>query len=579
MSAGLDGALASVRSPQDDAYPQRPTRGSITLWKASNVSSEAVTYSIIFAVVGVLLTLQVTLELTGLTHFTPFHFGLLLLMLGTFIVAATILSVLPVKGAQTVGEILILRILDSGKNWEREPLRSFLELFLCASAVWQSLLSTGDLATSLVCGTLSSWAVVLAGELATEPLRTVEAALAKTYGDAEPQVDDKHGPGRRMGCSITLLALYAWGGVQLIYAHVRDLLWASGLAAFMCLGTLLLAKLCTACKPVRRVGELIQDRLVLNVASNWQKQPLRCAIELCLSLGAALFAHGAVGRGASAGETSHVLLAAQAGVLSGVITCLVCEAAFEGRVFEGRSEAAAACELMPLAAEPSRVMQPIVTTTDRESPWNCVLCCLPKGIVGAASHHNATIELAGDGEVGGEVNSEEAPSHLSPSSIDPSLGGAQLQPPAYTSAVRTELLSPAMLPSPIAFPILRVRTTGVVCTQADLTPTLAFMGSALHRGEALATLFDLRDTGAELRPPPFSLLRQAIGWANSHAKEWDTHVQCIAVLLSLSGAAKPLLNLAIRMLNPPQPIVVCNDEGEALAFLARHQTARSRTVR
>ena len=44
-----------------------------------------------------------------------------------------------------------------------------------------------------------------------------------------------------MSCSITLLALYAWGGLRLIYAHVADILWASALAALLAFATTALA--------------------------------------------------------------------------------------------------------------------------------------------------------------------------------------------------------------------------------------------------------------------------------------------------------------------------------------------------
>ena len=201
--------------------------------------------SLLSVFAGVLLTLQVTLEVhwrIGLPSTLSLQeIGTLLLSLASFIVAAGLVSILPVRGQARFGHILTSRITDSGKNWQEEPLRSFIELFLCASAVWHTYAATDELVFSLLCGVLCSWAVIFGGEVSTEPLRRLERAIASAFGSPK-EVTEGVAPEQRIGCSISLLALYCWGGLQLIYAHVHDLLLASSLAALMFFGALVLAK-------------------------------------------------------------------------------------------------------------------------------------------------------------------------------------------------------------------------------------------------------------------------------------------------------------------------------------------------
>jgi len=63
-------------------------------------------------------------------------------------------------------------------------------------------------------------------------------------------------------------------------------------------------------------------------------------------------------------------------------------------------------------------------------------------------------------------------------------------------------------------------------------------------------------------------------WANANAAKWDTYGQGVAVWMT-SEVMRPILQLATRILKPPQPIIYANEEHEAMAFLAQHQTVRS----
>jgi len=204
-----------------------------------------------------------------------------------------------------------------------------------------------------------------------------------------------------------------------------------------------------------------------------------------------------------------------------------------------------------------------------------LLCCLPK-------QHDSTTDVPPMGSAVEQAPREHDCCRDAPSAPLPP---HHCLPPAQTTAIVSELLRPealscrdvaaaaaASLPA-LAFPLLRIRTTGKDCNEEDLTPTLAFCDATLRRGEPFLVLFDLRDTGT-LRPPPFSLVRKVFSWANSVAVQWDTHVQGIGILMT-SSVMRPLLEMATKIMKPPQPMVYAASDSEALAFLAQQRTIRS----
>jgi hypothetical protein len=129
--------------------------------------------AVFLAAVGALLGLRAVLEINGRSapsHASPVDvhsFSLLMLMLADLhnyvlllptaaaIVASALLIVLPVPALNAAGEILRGRIVSTSKNWQEDALRSFVELFLCASAVWHAFMASGHLGYSLACGVLS----------------------------------------------------------------------------------------------------------------------------------------------------------------------------------------------------------------------------------------------------------------------------------------------------------------------------------------------------------------------------------------------------------------------------------------
>ena len=137
---------------------------------AANAQSSNLGSTIFTAAIGVLVTLQAVLELNGRvmgapSHVSPVISGLLLLMLAAFIGGTSVLSILPSPLVNAVGALLQSRLIDAGRNWKEDALRSFVELFLSISSGLHTFQNTGHLGSSLGCGLLASWAVILGGEL------------------------------------------------------------------------------------------------------------------------------------------------------------------------------------------------------------------------------------------------------------------------------------------------------------------------------------------------------------------------------------------------------------------------------
>lgn len=302
------------------------------------------------------------------------------------------------------------------------------------------------------------------------------------------------------------------------------------------------------------MGETLQDRLFFSAAHNWAARPLRSAIELCVCMGVALHAYGRLG---------SIVGAIQLGVVCGVCTVLVGDAIRHAFV-------------RPAGAE--------LRGPSRGSAYAAAGCVAAVGVVVAGV-------LAASGGGGGAWWAAASPEASSAPTLLRQYNGAptrfvhperySLLPPAYTPALRTEFLQPAKLPTRLHFPLLRIKTTGAIATAVDITSSLALMTEVLDAGEPLLALFDMRDTGCcpranepRIVPPPLGLVWQLLKWAGAHAGAWDAHAQAIAIVIGSNGAAKPLLQLAIKFTKPPQPMLICENEKEALAFLAKHHVAR-----
>ena len=63
-------------------------------------------------------------------------------------------------------------------------------------------------------------------------------------------------------------------------------------------------------------------------------------------------------------------------------------------------------------------------------------------------------------------------------------------------------------------------------------------------------------------------------WADANARQWDEHVQGIAIVLA-NPLVRSFAAMVTKMMQPPQPISWCATEAEALAFLGSIRVARS----
>jgi len=268
-----------------------------------------------YTLAGVLFTLKLAVEARAhalgdsAIRIDPSTFGVMLLTLAAFLVVAKALTI--TTATSHAAHVLRSRVLDAGQNWQSDPTRSFIELFACVSVIWSTYAVHARIGLSLLCGVLSSLVIICCGELVTRPLREFEETLMRSW-DAPTTY-----AGKRVGCSMGVLALYAWSGVGLIYAHVSDIALASALATTMLVAILLAARVITAFPPTRRVGEILQDR-ILRSAPNWAAHPLRSAFELSACTGVCVLTYGLHG---------SPVFALQAGATAGMLSVLYTELA------------------------------------------------------------------------------------------------------------------------------------------------------------------------------------------------------------------------------------------------------------
>ena len=232
--------------------------------------------SLVSAVAAILFTIKAVLySLSPTDHggkVTIEAFTLSMLCSVTFLVGANSLMLFDITSK--AGAILLHRstpakIID---NWEKETLRSFVELSIWLGTSWWTLQLTGSGMTALACGTATGWIVVFCGEFLTGTLRTLERRIRRACGEDEDECTSL------ASGSVTLCCLYGYGGLSTIFQHSDDILTACCLAGLAGLLLLTSAKLITAWPPTRRCGEMLQDR-VLNAYDNWGSCPTRSATE------------------------------------------------------------------------------------------------------------------------------------------------------------------------------------------------------------------------------------------------------------------------------------------------------------
>ena len=304
--------MVAVQSVLDRVLPVTPPRRFVKGGGQSDPSGSgscgpgAMVLTGVCAVGGVLLTMQTVSHINTLPDLEKIALSALASVF--FVVLSNVL--LTFGPTRNHGRILVDRIKHAPQNWEEETLRSFVETGTWLCVCWLTADATGNWPLALLCATVSSWFVVLFGEMATTRYRTVEEKLRRVWGDTALESQYK-----ASGSSF-LLCLYGYGILNSIYAHVQDIALAGLLSGLTGSVLLLTAKLLAAWPPTRRAGLLIEGRMSPGgTLANWRDYPLRSATEACSFVGITLGVYA-----------SHSLtLAVQAGAFSGMVVCLVGE--------------------------------------------------------------------------------------------------------------------------------------------------------------------------------------------------------------------------------------------------------------
>ncbi|GLD91890.1 hypothetical protein PINS_up000423 [Pythium insidiosum] len=210
------------------------------------------------------------------------------------------------KPTRWAGVILQDRFLRAQENWQENPVRSFVELGCFLGVIYGSYAIYGDLIVATQVGTVSGMLVALIGEQLRSHTQSLplsdDVELEKTKILPLPVM--------------SLLGLVGAVAFNIIYTHLRSIEVAFALATTSGIAFALLGDMFVIWKPTRRVGLILQERIVY-IRYNLRMHPFRSWIELG-SLGAGWY-------------TSYVflwpndlLVSTQFGTFAGILAC-VCD--------------------------------------------------------------------------------------------------------------------------------------------------------------------------------------------------------------------------------------------------------------
>ena len=275
----------------------------------------------------------------------------------------------PTRG---MGKVLVERVTSMVGNWQNETLRSFVELFIWMGVMWATFTATERGFFSLLCATMSGAVVVLCGECLTAQIRKIGTEFANAYqrsGAAAAGSLEEVGSGSvdeialkrcKEGAHLvdpTLLCIYGYGVIAVIYHNVSDITVAGLLAGLAGCALLATATLIRCWPPTRRLGEMLQDR-ILNTRANWTAFPSRSASEVSVFLGVTI---GAYVHAPPEGSVLHlisggwpIVFGVQAGLLAGFLVCVLGEIVLGERELVKLRRPAAAPAAAPAAGAHSR---------------------------------------------------------------------------------------------------------------------------------------------------------------------------------------------------------------------------------
>ena len=215
--------MAAVEGVLDRVLPATPPRRFVKPGPSGSgpCGPGTMVLSGVCAVGGILLTMQTASHIIALPDLEKIALSCLA---SAFFVAlsSALLSFGPTRN---LGRILVDRITHAPQNWEEETLRSFVETGTWLCVCWLAADATGNWPLALLGATVSSWFVVLFGEMATTRCRAVEEKLRRAWGDTA--LESQY---RASGSSF-LLCLYGYGILSSIYANVQHIALAGLLSA------------------------------------------------------------------------------------------------------------------------------------------------------------------------------------------------------------------------------------------------------------------------------------------------------------------------------------------------------------
>jgi len=293
--------------------------------KQAKGRSPQVVVSLLMMACGILITMNLVQSVHPSESVQLSHATITLSLFAglAFTAIASLLSMwMPTR---TVGEVLASRVINSPENWQKESLRSFVELGIWLGVMWTTFDITGHAGIALVYATMSGVVAALTGESLTVGCRALEQQMRRSLGESDEQAHSL------ASGSLLMLCIYGSGGLSYIYQHVSDIALAGLLTGVAGAAILAAGRLASSWLPTRKAGLMLQDR-VANPVVNWRAFPMRSATEFSVFSGVTIGVYA---------EHQELLLAVQAGFLVGILVCLAGEAAIPSHATKEDSTALA----------------------------------------------------------------------------------------------------------------------------------------------------------------------------------------------------------------------------------------------
>ncbi|TYZ64141.1 hypothetical protein PybrP1_011616, partial [[Pythium] brassicae (nom. inval.)] len=216
------------------------------------------------------------------------------------------------KPTRWAGVILQDRVIHVQRNWATYPVRSFVEFGCFLGVIYGSYAIYGDLYVAVQVGTLSGTLVTLIGE------------QVRSHARVRPVSDDESENEKTQILPLPVMCLLGLVGAvafNIIYTHLRNIEVTFVLATTSGVLFTLLGDMFVIWKPTRKVGRILQER-VLFFKCNFSDHPLRSCAEVAAFAIAWYSSYVCFWPG-------DLLVAIQFGTLAGISVCVCDELALE----------------------------------------------------------------------------------------------------------------------------------------------------------------------------------------------------------------------------------------------------------